>query len=168
MKMISSTSRMSISGTTFISAIAPPLLSPTLMPMATSPVSLLRFELCRPVSRAVWESARPLKHQQTNENKLQLHNTDSIQRPNSGLVSGWIPRRRRWRFRSALLVLFREQADLIHTGGADFVDNRNDIAVFRTLIALHVHGLIETVRQLILDLIGQIIFSCCGVSQIDG
>ncbi len=42
MKMISSTSRMSISGTTFISAIAPPLLSPTLMPIATSPVSLLR------------------------------------------------------------------------------------------------------------------------------
>src|SRR5580658_3543851 len=33
MKMISSTSKMSMSGTTFISAIAPPLLSPTDIPM---------------------------------------------------------------------------------------------------------------------------------------
>src|ERR1700693_4090656 len=34
MKMINNTSKISISGTTFISAIAPPLLSPTFMPIA--------------------------------------------------------------------------------------------------------------------------------------
>src|SRR5271168_1681106 len=34
MKMMSSTSKMSISGTMFISAIAPPLLSPTDIPIA--------------------------------------------------------------------------------------------------------------------------------------
>src|SRR5580700_12108670 len=34
MKMMSNTSKMSMSGTTFISAIAPPLLSPTDIPIA--------------------------------------------------------------------------------------------------------------------------------------
>ncbi len=46
MKMISSTSKMSISGTTFISAIAPPLLSPTCIPiellLSARPVRVVR------------------------------------------------------------------------------------------------------------------------------
>src|SRR5882724_5558586 len=55
--MIKSTSKMSISGTTFISAIVPPLLSPTCIPIA----SLLSAHPCEgrePLRRAGWEPAR--------------------------------------------------------------------------------------------------------------
>src|SRR5712672_3229538 len=57
MKIINSTNKMSISGTTFISAIAPPLLSPTLIPIAIL-LSAHPCEGLKPWCRAGWEPAR--------------------------------------------------------------------------------------------------------------
>jgi hypothetical protein len=58
MKMMSNTSKMSMSGTTFISAIEPPLFSPTDIPIVNL-LSACALRLCRPLSRARWDPARP-------------------------------------------------------------------------------------------------------------
>src|SRR6266480_2929498 len=112
MKMISSTSRMSISGTTFISAIAPPLLSPTLIPIA---LLLLACpgELSRPVKPRRVGAARPVIR--ANERTATSANCPSL--------VGWrLLLTGRWRNRRlGALVLLRQQPELIHSGRPDLI-----------------------------------------------
>src|SRR4029077_11460399 len=83
----------------------------------TSPVGLPLTSSSRPVSRAVWEAARPSITSKRNDRK----------QPITGLVSRRLIRNRR--SRGLALVLFGQKAQLIHTGGTDFIDDRDNIAV---------------------------------------
>jgi hypothetical protein len=52
----------------------------------------------------------------------------------------------------ALLVAFGQQAELIHTSGANFVHNGNHVAVLGASVALEVHGFVRLFADAVLDL----------------
>src|SRR5271165_2860039 len=155
MKMISSTSKISISGTTFISAIAPPLLSPTDIPMA------ILLSLREPFSvqpRRVGDGAARGSYKRMGE-KLPVA---TLRTPSSvGRGRG----RRRW-FRRGVGLL-GQQAELIHASGADFVYRADDVAVLGARVALHVHGLVQTTGNAVLDLVGKVGLFGSGTTQED-
>src|ERR1700691_4730494 len=97
-----------------------------------------------------------------------MKRTSSIHRFPDQLVSGRLRLSRRRRWCSLALILLGQQTKLINTGGTDFIDNCNDIAVFRPSVALHVNGLVEAVGNAILDLASEIIFGSRRMPQIDG
>src|SRR6266852_5290681 len=113
MKMIRSTSKMSISGTTFISAIAPPLLSPTCIPIEL--LLSARPERVSAGRRAapLWEGrgVQPAK----NHSKRLVTSID---------LSRLVCLRRRRRRRTSL-VPFGQQADLVDPCRADFINDRD-------------------------------------------
>src|SRR5271170_3544399 len=122
-KMISNTSKISINGTTFISAIALPLLSPTDIPMGNSPST----------ARTLRKSAAPCGWRRG----VTGLPTNEWAQVFSDLVR-WIRRRRRRFVRR--MVLLREQTQLIDARRADFIDRADDIAVFGASIGLHEYG----------------------------
>ena len=65
------------------------------------------------------------------------------------------------------LVLLGQKAELIDACGPDFIHDRNHIAVLRSSVALHVHGLVEAIGDAILDLPGDVFFSRLGMAKID-
>src|SRR5437879_4441245 len=116
MKMIRSTSKMSISGTTFISAIAPPLLSPTCIPI----------ELLLSAVPSEYRAGRVPRRC----GKGAAFNRQKLQQTNGRLNH---PRRliglRRRRRRCTSLVPFGQEAHLIDSRGADFIHDRDHITV---------------------------------------
>src|SRR5713101_1671859 len=154
MKIISSTSRMSISGTTFISAIAPPLLSPTCIPIELLLGPSLRvIQAIRP--RRLWESAR-------RRNRKKRPQTNDYFEPTLPLVR----LRRRWR-RCGSLVPLGQEADLIDACRADFVDDGDHVAILGARVAFHVHGFVQTVGNAVLDLRGDFFLENLGSAKKD-
>src|SRR5580704_19115295 len=165
MKIMSSTSKISISGTTFISAIAPPLLSPTDIPIANllSACVSRAFQAIKP--RQVGAGAAYLIQQTNGANTA--HTCCPTTTPN-GLISRWsgtVGRRRR---RPAfLLILLGQQPQLIDAGRADFVHHCHNVAVLGSSIALNVNSLIETGGQHVFNLSGDIFLSDLRVLKVD-
>src|SRR5690348_11419060 len=96
--------------------------------------------------------------------KLPLPLPDS---PPKASISRWGSGRRRRRRPALLFILLGQEAELVDSGGADFVHHRHNIAILGSSVALHVNGLIETSRDHILDLPGDVILGDLGVLQID-
>src|SRR5579859_2327871 len=140
MKIINSTSRMSMSGTTFISAMAPPLLSPTCIPIELSPVGPPLASVAGRGAAPSWEPAL------RGNRKRQQTNVTTRPRP-PGLI-----RRRRRRRRSVPLIALRQQPDLIHARGADLIDHRDNVAILGARVALHVHHFFQPVGDAVFHL----------------
>src|SRR6266404_497672 len=136
MKMMISTSRRSMSGTTWGVGIAPPLSPPTSIPIASLLVACARAIQQAVTPRRVGSGAA-VENQQTN---------GTNRKPRSSIRRG----RRRSCF--VLLVLLGEQTELIDTSRANLVDNGNDVAILRACIALDVNGLVQTSGETILHL----------------
>src|SRR4029077_11361823 len=66
-------------------------------------------------------------------------------------------RLRRRRRRRALLVPVGQQADLVDPRRTDFVDDGNHIAILGARVAFYVYGLVQTVRDAVLDLRGDLL-----------
>src|SRR2546430_265860 len=97
-------------------------------------------------------SGATLKNQQTNGERCKR----TIRRS----IRGW---RRSSRF--FLLVFLGEQTELIDTGRANLIDNGDNVAVLGASIALDVNGLVNTGRDAILDLSGDIFLADLSVAE---
>src|SRR5580704_9127111 len=143
MKMMSNTSKMSMSGTTFISAIAPPLLSPTDIPIANL------LSAC--VSRSfLGQQAAPggiRRGPSDSPNEWSKHSTTQ---PNDSPAAS-ISRGRScvgWRRRCpAILILLCQETELIDACRADFVHHRDNVAILGPSVAFHVDSFIDTGTQ---------------------
>src|SRR5437868_6398963 len=128
MKMISSTSNTSISGVTFMSEVGPPPGPPIVIA----------------ITRVLSDS---LDH-------------ESETRATQALLSG---RRRCCRSRcrrrrgSARFALLGKQTQLVHSGRADIVHHFDHIAVPGSLVGANEDTLVDAVRQLVLDLVGELV-----------
>src|SRR5712692_3673306 len=144
MKIISSTSRMSISGTTFISAIAPPLLSPTCIPIELLLSARPERVSGGPCAAPLWEGrgVQPAK----NHSKRLVTSID---------LSRLVCLRRRRRRRTSL-VPFGQQADLVDSRRANFIHDRDHIAILGARIAFYIHRLVQAVGDTILNLRGDL------------
>src|SRR5277367_1845983 len=164
MKMMSSTSKMSISGTMFISAIAPPLFSPTDIPIVNLLSACVPRALQAIKPRQVGSGAALLT-QQTNDANMSGTFRTTFSR---GSITRWSGGAR-WRRRcpAFLLILFRQKAELIDARGADFIHHRDNIAILGPCIALHVDSFIETGGQHVFDLPGDIFLGDLGVLKVD-
>src|SRR5580700_2036139 len=163
MKMMSNTSKMSMSGTTFISAIAPPLLSPTVIPIATLlsacvSLSFLGHQAAPGgIRRGPSDSANEwLKHPTSQPN-----DSPAVSISRRSRCVGW---RRRW---PAFLILLRQETELIDACGADFVHHRDNVAILGPGVALHVDRFIETGGQHIFNLPGDIFLSDLRILKVD-
>src|SRR6266704_3341342 len=65
-------------------------------------------------------------------------------------------RRRRRRSCLSFLVPLGEQTELIDTGGANLVDDRDNVAILGARIALDINGFVQAAGKTILDLARQI------------
>src|SRR5215510_5543932 len=143
MKIIKSTSKISISGTTFISAIAPPLLSPTCIPIASL---LLTQRLAGKTS--VKPAARQLV---PNVEKFPKTSLQPCEGPELSRYAGWEPThrnpermvtaasvasRRRGRRLSCSFIALGQQPELVNAGGANLVHDGHNVAVLGASIAL--------------------------------
>src|SRR5215467_10213179 len=126
MKIIKSTSKISMSGTTFISAIAPPLFSPTCIPIA----SLLSAHPCEGRSLG----AAPGGSQRGNgtycENQRQR--MEPSKRSETSVTTGG--RRRR----SSPFRALGQKPQLVHTGGTYLIDDGNHVAILGACIAFEI------------------------------
>src|SRR5499433_1755353 len=135
MKIIKSTSKISMSGTTFISAIAPPLLSPTCIPIA----SLLLTQRL-----AGKTSVKPAARQRVpNVEKFPKQTLQPCEGPELSRCAGWEPThrnetrnewyrdasvagRRRGRLSRSFIAL-GQQPELVNTGGANLVHDGHNV-----------------------------------------
>src|SRR4029077_19424613 len=142
MKIISSTNKMSISGTTFISAIAPPLLSPTCIPIELLLSARPERVSGGPCAAPLWErrGVQPAK----NHSKRMVTSIDP----------GRLICLRRRRRRRTSLVPFGQQADWCAPRRPDFIHDRDHIAILGARIAFYIHRLVQTVGNAVLDLRG--------------
>src|ERR1700680_2715379 len=113
MKIMIRTNRISISGTTFIVAISPPLFPPTSIPIVVAPL----FDVPRP--DRIGADAMQIGHREARTLFWRAPNNARSLKPRfqENLVSG----RRRWSEPAVLLGLVGQQADVIHTRGTNFV-----------------------------------------------
>src|SRR5580693_6064863 len=163
MKMMSNTSKMSMSGTTFISAIAPPLLSPTDIPIANLLSACISRALQAIKPRQVGSGAALLT-QQTNGANVPHACPNTVPGASITRWSGGVGRRRR---RPAFLILLRQEPELVDAGGADLVHYRDNVAILGPSVALHVNSLVETGGQHVFDLPGDIFLSDLGILKVD-
>src|SRR5215472_5232255 len=150
MKMMISTSKISMSGTTFGVANAP-LFSPTSIPIASLLRARRRASPQATQPRRVGSGAASIRQPTNGKHSVN-------RRPKTAAFSGSsIPRGGRRRSGSSPLQPLGEQSELIHSGGTNLVHDGNDVAVFSPRIASDVDGLIETARYPVLDLTGDFI-----------
>ena len=66
------------------------------------------------------------------------------------------PRWRRWSGAATLFGLVREQADVVHARGANFVHHLDHIAVLGATVALDENGLVQSVGDAVANLLGDL------------
>src|SRR5215472_9626523 len=153
MKMIMSTNRMSINGTTFGDAIEP-LELPTSIPIANSPIEPhVRF--CGSGPRRVGSGAVP-QTQQTNDPCGKAKSTASVAR------FGFILRL----LRAGRFDFFRQQTEGVDARGTNLVHGRDHVPILRSRITFHVHGLVQLVGDAVFDLPGDVFFGDLGITQV--
>ena len=62
-------------------------------------------------------------------------------------------------------IFSREQAEVIHAGGADFVNGLHDVAIFRARVGAHENGFVEAIGDEVLDLGGDFVEPTPGAAQ---
>src|SRR6266568_13151 len=161
MKIMISTSKISMSGTTF-GVDNEPWPSPTSIPIA----SLLRTR-SRASPRATQPRRVGIRRGFKSINKRMANTRQKLaarKRPPDPTAS---ISRGRTRGCSRLLHPLGEQPELVHTGGTNLVHHGNDVAVFRPRIASDVNGLVETARYPILDRARDFILGHLGAAKVN-
>src|SRR5713226_2679730 len=149
-KMMISTSKMSMSGTTLGVDNAPWPSPPTSIPIA-----ILLWAQGKSISAGRGAAPGGIRRgfkQSANEWQKALQ----FQRSRTGHRASRPSVRRRTRSWHTLLHLLGQQPKLIDTGRTDLVDNGDDITVFGSSITLHVNGLVNAIGDAILDLTGKV------------
>src|SRR5260221_3333201 len=141
MKIMRSTSKISISGTTFISATAPPLLLPTLIPIA----SLQSAPTCEglepmPLPSSGFVSTNPETRPGGIRQGLVQRMVQLLTKCEKRSVAG-----RRRRRCSGLFRAFGQQTQLIDTSRANLVHDGNHVAVLGPGIPLEIDRLVQFV-----------------------
>src|SRR5215831_1857647 len=144
MKIIKSTSKISMSGTTFISAIAPPLLSPTCIPIASllltqrlagkTSVKPAACQLVPNVEKFPKQPSNPAKDRSCRDAPGGSRRIAMEPGTNGNRAASVSRRRGRRAYRS--FIALGQQPELVNPGGANLVHDGHNVAVLGASIAL--------------------------------